>query len=433
MGMAQAPAVTTSREPPRVALLPWGDYVEDFLDARDVSLEQFRDELSGGWMFGYVEALARTNVAVDLVCVSRAVHRPTEWRHRPTGAAMIVLPAPRPYALIRRRRDAARAERGLGPSYLTPRMLQYLSTPILALARAARERGWRALLCQEYEYPRFDACVLVAHALSLPLYATFQGGRRSPSRAERYLRRVTLRRSAGVIIGSTTELDRVRAEYGLPAHKLARIFNPVDSAAWRPGERAAARAAIGLAPDSSIVAWHGEISLHTKGLDVLVEAWRRLRADAILLIVGSGSDAPLLQQALRAIPPERVRWVREYVHDRALLRRYLTAADVYVFPSRHEGFPVAPLEAMACGIPVVASDIPAMRDVLHAGEEDGGVLVGGEDPEALARGLDGLLSDPSLRTALGAAARRRVEHAFSYEVVGPALRSFLLPVTPEIP
>ncbi len=422
--------MTASPDSPRVALLHWGDYVEDFLDPRDVSLEQFRDEMNGGWMFGYIEALARSHVAVDLVCVSRAVRRPTEWTHRPTGATMVVLPAPRPYALIRRRRDESRAARELPRSYLPPRALQYLSTPVLALARAARERSWNALLCQEYEYARFAACVPLSYALSLPLYATFQGGVRTESRAERYLRRMTLRRSAGAIIGSTSELDRVRAEYGLPEHKLARIFNPVDSAAWRPADRDAARVAIGLPRDASIVAWHGEITLHRKGLDVLVEAWQRLAADAILLIIGSGSDAPALQQALRSIPSGRVIWVREYVHDQALLRRYLTAADLYVFPSRHEGCPVAPLEAMACGVPLVASDVPAMRDVLSAGEDDGGVLVNREDPDALARALERLLADPSLRAELGTRARRRVERAFSFDVVGPALRAFLLPRDP---
>jgi len=425
--MAQALAVTASPDSPRVALIHWGDYVEDFLDPRHVSLEQFRDEMSGGWMFGYVEALARSNVAVDLVCVSRAVRSTTTWHHRPTGATMVLLPPPKPYALIRRRRDAARAAQGLAPSFLPPRKLQYISTPLLALARVARKRAWRALLCQEYEYPRFDACVAFAAALSIPVYATFQGGERPQSRVELQLRRATLRRSAGVIIGSAAEAARVHVEYGMPTHKIARIYNPVDATAWRPGDREAARASAGLARDASIVVWHGEISLHTKGLDVLVEAWRRLGTDAILLIVGSGSDAPLLQQALSGIQPDRVIWVREFIHDRTLLRRYLTAADLYVLPSRREGFAVAPLEAMACGIPVVASDVPSMRDVLPAGESDGGVLVGRNDAAALAQAIQRLLSDPPLRIELGARARRRVEHAFSFDVVGPALRSFLLP------
>jgi glycosyltransferase involved in cell wall biosynthesis len=57
------------------------------------------------------------------------------------------------------------------------------------------------------------------------------------------------------------------------------------------------------------------------------------------------------------------------------MRQYLSVADVYVFPSRHEGFPVAPLEAMACGLPIVAAYAPGICDILSEGEESGGLVV----------------------------------------------------------
>ena len=70
-----------------------------------------------------------------------------------------------------------------------------------------------------------------------------------------------------------------------------------------------------------------------------------------------------------------MQFVEEWVLDRARIRTFLSAADVYAFPSRHEGFAVAPLEAMACGLPIVAADAPGVPDLLACGEACGGIMV----------------------------------------------------------
>jgi glycosyltransferase involved in cell wall biosynthesis len=108
-----------------------------------------------------------------------------------------------------------------------------------------------------------------------------------------------------------------------------------------------------------------------------------------------------------------------------MLRTYLSAADVYVFPSRQEGFAVAPIEAMACGLPVVAADTNGVRDILEAEAGNAGVVVPCGDAQALALALDHLLSDDLARQACGAHARARVESSFSLEAVGRQLRGFL--------
>jgi glycosyltransferase involved in cell wall biosynthesis len=123
----------------------------------------------------------------------------------------------------------------------------------------------------------------------------------------------------------------------------------------------------------------------------------------------------------------RVRWVDRYVHDQNELWAYLCAADVYALPSRHEGFAVAPLEAMACGLPVVAADASGVADLLPGGEADGGLIVPREDPAALAASLLRVLDDEGLARELGARARRRAEQEYSLEVVGSHLRDFIFP------
>jgi len=120
-----------------------------------------------------------------------------------------------------------------------------------------------------------------------------------------------------------------------------------------------------------------------------------------------------------------VQWLNEFVHDRTTIRCYLSAGDVYAFASRHEGFPVALIEAMACQLPVVAADAKGVPDILAEGETSGGLVVPRNDAPALARALGRLLGDEAWSRELGRRARRRIETSFSLEAVGIQLRAFL--------
>jgi len=430
-----AQAVTAPDGPPAIALLPWGNLIEDFLDSIGVSFERFRDEMTGGWMFGYVDALRQAGVRTVLICVSARVREVTRSIHRPTGASLCLLPALGSYRLLSRRLgdpyawmdDEARRRRPVRAALRD--VAPYLATPLSRLWRELRREGCAAVLCQEYEYPRFDVCVLLGRLMRLPVFATFQGGDWQMSRLERPVRPHTLRSCAGLIVPTGTEAERLGIRYGVPAEKLARIFNPLDLAGWGPcdaADREATRRALGIPMAARVVVWHGRIDLHRKGLDVLLDAWRRLaRGDRRLLLVGTGTDSPELHRRLGGPDLPGVVWIDEYVLDRGALQRYLAAADVYTLPSRHEGFPVAPLEAMACGLPVVAADAQGVPDILDGGEAVGGLVVPRADPGALASALARLLDDAALAGELGRRARRRVEERFSLAAVGAQLREFL--------
>lgn len=430
-----AQAVKAPDALPAVALLPWGNLIEDFLDSIGVSFERFRDEMTGGWMFGYVDALRLAGVRTVLVCVSARVREVTRSIHGPTGASLCLLPALRSYRVLSRRlgdpyawmEDEARRRRPVLAALRD--VAPYLATPLWRLRHELRREGCAAVLCQEYEYARFDACVLLGRLMGLPVFATFQGGDRQTSRLERPLRPLALRACAGLIVATATEAERLRTRYGVPAGKLARIFNPLDLSGWGPCDgagREATRRELGIPPEARVVVWHGRIDLHRKGLDVLLEAWRRLaRADRRLLLVGAGTDSPELHRRLESPDLPGVVWIDEYILDRGALRRYLSAADVSTLPSRHEGFPVAPLEAMACGLPVVAADAPGVPDILEGGVAAGGLVVPREDAEALAAALARLLDGEAEARELGRRARRRVEDRFSLAAVGTQLRDFL--------
>jgi len=438
----------TKAGPRRVALLPWGDVIEDYLDGIGLSFEDFRTKMTGGWLFGYAEALVRVGAEPVIVCVSASTSRPYRTTHLPTGVAMRVLPAPGPYRLARRARSrfasapgpvggavrpeqaSGRRQRGWGIR-LAQQVAPWLATPYRALLRELRGGSYTAILCQEYENPRFDACVLIGRSLALPVFATFQGATWQTSLLERATRPATLRACQGLIIAPGVEARRVREQYGIDPARIHRIFNPIDTALWYPERDGAARDELGVPRNARVVVWHGRVEMEPKGLDVLLDAWSRVcrsrrSRDLRLVLVGTGRDSPALRAALAARALPGVQWRDEYVLDRPLARRCLSAADVYVFPSRREGFAVAPLEAMACGLPVVAAAAPGIPDIFEEGTAHGGIVVSTGDAGALAHALGDLLDDPERGELLGARARQRVESAFSFDAVGRQLHELLI-------
>ena len=437
---------------PTVALVQWGDMWEDFLDKIGISLDEYFTEMNGGWLFGYIESLDRFGVRTVLVLWSREARRPYRRIHVPTGTTVWVLPVAGAHRAARRldqyakslsvpRRLPRRWARHLRRATRRAALLAvgYTGTPPRGLARVLRQERCGAILVQNYEYPRFDVCVLLGRWLGLPVLATHQGGKPPKARLQGWVHRWTVPAAAALLIGARQEARAVAARHRLPSGTITMVPNPIDPDEWIPGDRAAARSALDLPADVPVACWHGRVQVVQKGLDVLVEAWRlvcaeRPGADLRLLLCGGlrgerGSER--LRHLIAAAGLRGVHWRDEYVLDRAVVRRQLAASDVFVFPSRHEGFAVTPLEAMACGRPVVASDAPGVADLLAGGEQAGGVVVPREDPRALATALGRLLDDRDLAMRLGEAARRRVEKRYSPEAVGLTLASALHKAAPD--
>jgi starch synthase len=388
-----------------------------------------------------MEALKRTGISTVWFCVSGRVNEPLYFTHAPSGGTICLLPVPALYRNIRRRilnPYASTIEQAAGDVYGIRRaclaalkeIMPYLATPLRLLARELRAQNCRAILCQEYEHARFDLCVLLGRLIGLPVFATFQGGDTQLSQLEFLLRPFTVRSCAGLIVAPASEAERLLLRYGLPAKQLARIFNPVDLALWHATDRDEARRRLSIARTARVAIWHGRVDLHRKGLDLLLDAWKQLRCghpgqDLLLMLIGTGPDAKVLGQRIGEMRLEGILWVNKFLHDPEEIQRYLSAADVYVFPSRHEGFAVAPIEAMACALPVVSANAPGMADIFSDGEASGGVVVAHENPGALAAAVARLWDDKAWAQTLGTRARRRAEASFSLESVGAQLRAFL--------
>jgi glycosyltransferase involved in cell wall biosynthesis len=148
-----------------------------------------------------------------------------------------------------------------------------------------------------------------------------------------------------------------------------------------------------------------------KDFPTLVRALGDLRPDSFeAVIVGDGPDRQLLEEEIHELGLEdRV----SLAGERRDVPELLAGADVFVLPSRSEGHPVSVLEAMAAGIPVVASRVGGVPEQVSDGET--GLLVEPGDPTELAAALRRLTADPRLRRRLGAAGRVRAEQAFDLD------------------
>lgn len=139
-----------------------------------------------------------------------------------------------------------------------------------------------------------------------------------------------------------------------------------------------------------------------KGLLGLVEAFSRLKGDSRLWLIGSGSLGGKLRKRARELGVEdRVELPGQMEHED--IPNWLAAADIFCLPSKHEGFPVSNLEALASGKPVVVSDLPATREQISG--SGAGVFFDYRDWEGLGDALQGLVDDAEKRKEMGKRAR----------------------------
>jgi D-inositol-3-phosphate glycosyltransferase len=213
-------------------------------------------------------------------------------------------------------------------------------------------------------------------------------------------------------IVAATDVDRSHMldAYAANPRKIVVIPGGVNLDLFGPGERQAARRALGLGPEPTLL-FVGRIQ-RLKGIDILIRAAAELRSDLgglRVLVAGGTDDAPGRQRSEEARELQRLRALVHELHlddvvqfvgavDQPGLPEYYRAADVTVMPSTYESFGLVAVESMACGTPVVASRVGGLATIVRDGEN--GALVPWRDPRLFADRIRPMLTDPAYAATL---------------------------------
>jgi len=256
------------------------------------------------------------------------------------------------------------------------------------------------VIATEFFWPDGPATALLARALDVPFSIRARGsdihiwGMQKGIGAQV----VAAGRAANGILAVSAAMREDMIALGMPAEKIRVHYTGLDLDAFKPVDRAAAKAALGVAGPLLVTA--GGL-LVRKGQDLAIEALKALPG-ATLILVGDGPDRARLEGLAAGLP---VRFLGVRPHGE--LPGLLAAADVMVLPTVSEGLANVWVEALACGTRVVTSDVGGAREVID--RPDYGRLVP-RDPAAIAAAVRDLLDDPIPQASVRAGALR-----FSWE------------------
>jgi glycosyltransferase involved in cell wall biosynthesis len=286
---------------------------------------------------------------------------------------------------------------------------------VRGLTRLFRQHGIDVVHSHEFAMAVYGAAA--AGSVGAPHVITMHGGRYY---AERWRRRAALRwaarRSTALVAVSRATGAELARTLGLDAGEIMIVPNGIP---FRSGNRMILRRELGVLPNELLIVAVGNL-YPVKGHAVLLRALAGLVHDAPatpwrLAIAGRGEA----EAALRSFASEA--GIADRVHllgFRTDVADILAAADVFVMPSLSEGLPLALVEAMSASLPIVASDVGGIPEVVERDAE--ALLTPPDDAGAIAEALARLLADADMRAALGAAAGRRALRDFGVERMGDA-------------
>lgn len=284
--------------------------------------------------------------------------------------------------------------------------------PLRGFAHVSAVRAVRAFAawCRDRAIQIVHTCDFYANVVGLAGAAIARvpvrlGSRRElkpdKSRGQLALQRAAYHAAHRVIANSPAAAQQLARE-GVSADRIRIIPNGLDVARFPPIAHS------GRLRTLVTVAHLREEKAH----DVLLEAFARVTASEalVLRIVGDGPRRAALERQAKALGvADRV----QFMGHREDVAEILASSDLFLLPSRSEAFPNSAIEAMAAGLPVIASAVGGLLDLIEDGRT--GLLVPARNADALVAAVERLLAQPTLAAALGASARRHVRERYSFD------------------
>jgi glycosyltransferase involved in cell wall biosynthesis len=283
-----------------------------------------------------------------------------------------------------------------------------------SLARLIKERDVRLIVAHLYGAAIYGS--IAGRLTGVPVVAVVHG-QSDIARQERFAwakAQIIARFSTHIVFVSEALRADVMQRLKLPAGKTSVIENGIDLERPARGSDSSLRESLALAPDTFLIGAVGNVRA-TKGYTTLLEA-ARLCADSMpslrFVIAGdtSGRTYPPLEQLREQL---RLQDHVQFLGLRSDVPRVLANYDLYVLSSDTEGFSIALVEAMAAGLPAIATRSGGPETILEDGRT--GVLVPPKDPQALARAILRMVNDPALRERLATAGTQDVARKYGSE------------------
>ncbi|MGY0611409.1 MULTISPECIES: glycosyltransferase [unclassified Luteimonas] len=240
-------------------------------------------------------------------------------------------------------------------------------------------------------YPDGNAALRAARALGVPCIVGARGSdihMRSGMAA--WLTRKTLHGADAVLTVSQAMRRAVISDFGVDACMVSTIVNGVDTAVFHPRDRQTVRRQLGIDPAAKLVTYVGRL-VESKGMHELLEAFAAVHVREPNAMLGLVGDGVMRERLARMVAESglaaRVRMTGGL--EPLQVAEWIAASNVLTLPSWSEGYPNVLVEALACGCPVVATDVGGAGEIVASGS---GILVPARDPARLAQALDEALA-----------------------------------------
>jgi glycosyltransferase involved in cell wall biosynthesis len=276
-------------------------------------------------------------------------------------------------------------------------------------------KGIKPDIVQTHIYPANTLGRISAFLAGVPcVIATEHGLYRHKKKRQLFLDRLLSHGTDKIVVISEAVKTYISTQSKIPGHKFQVIHNFIEPERFVPrGERSTVRREFGLSGEEFVVGSVGRM-VAENGYDVLIEAMRKVTdgGHAIsCVLVGGGKHLELLKFHARAAGLGKDILFPGFCSD---VGRVLEAFDLYVLPTLDEGFGISVIEAMAAGLPVIATSVDAIPEVIQDGKN--GLLVPANDPLALANRIEYLYRNVAVRDELSKEGKETVLQKFSAEV-----------------
>ncbi len=373
--------------------------------------EEFPPEVGGTGLVAATLAQGLATRGLETLVITRQIRPPTVWRES-LGAISV------------RRIRPAGSVKGAGWRALPVMLFYWLRLPCLLVTHAREYDLVFISSMKTIPLAAVPVCRILRKRCVIRLESPFEliepvaneslgGMNRSIGRAlMQVLSRLQRSALAGAdcVIAISREIEQLLTRLPRPPRRIAAIPNPIDLAQFKPvpaEERGRLRDRLGLPRDRTLALYAGRLS-RAKGIAVLVEEWSRLlerHPDLHLVLVGSGKESwdNCEDQIDEVIRTRSLQTKITLAGQSTRVHEYMQAADFFVSPSEYEGFGLAVVEALACGLPVTVTSV-------------------GIAPEIIRHGTNGFLFPPKDRPGLVAAMEECVANRSRWADIGRRAR-----------